>query len=112
MRHFLYREAQVSPTGHYKSIEKLFQFRQVFHRIARREARDRTAMIVSWVDVILAKLGETIPYVVGYSATGNASELAAHESGRVLIAYREESALRAALQLPGRHLISHSMLNN
>ena len=78
----------------------LFQFRAVFHRIASYNAQGgHTSVVVSWVDVILAKLGHAITLATG--ALFDVVPIAQDEPHSVR-AQREDDMLRAAVQLPGK----------
>lgn len=92
--------------GCLETLDKLFQFRRAFHRIASREAHDSSTVVVTWVDVILAKLGETMQHVVCHGTTSNQCKQGSENNHNgVLARHKEEAALSAALQLPGRCLV-------
>jgi len=77
----------------------LFRYRKIFHGIASRALSPgmTSAAVVSWVDVILAKLGETIVVV----AAGFHAEGLPRSMPPMLHHQREEDSLWAASQLPG-----------
>lgn len=87
-------------TGRFDTLNKLFDFRRVFHRLASREAHDSSTAVVSWVDLILARLGEAVQRVVDHGTT---SKLLSRSPHRMLSEHQGEGALKAALQLPGMH---------
>ena len=89
----------------------LFQFRAVFHRIAAYNAGGGyTSVVVSWVDVILAKLGHAITFATG--AIFDVLPIAQDEPHSVRT-QREDDMLRAAVQLPGKSCyVSFSTYNS
>ena len=80
-------------------MQKLFELRRVFHKIAAGQSacRQQTAMIICWVDVLLAKLGDAALVMTrifaGLDERENVSE--------VFEIHRRQLSLYAALQLPG-----------
>jgi hypothetical protein len=81
-------------------LEVLFMYREVFHGLASQALLHDTTLsaVVSWVDVILANLGEAIAVV----ATDFHAESLPPSMPRVLDVQRAEDGLWAASQLPGR----------
>lgn len=86
-------------------LSTLFQYRQIFHRIASRAVVPGAAAptIICWVDVLLVKLGDATTFVAG----GFSSE----ESERscllpTLKIQREDGKLVAAAQLPRKNCLS------
>ncbi|TFY83782.1 hypothetical protein EWM64_g248 [Hericium alpestre] len=80
-------------------LTKLFGFRQRFHVVAANElASSKTVTIlVCWVDVILAKIGEAATAIAsGWSADPSPCS----DMFDSLARQREGDALRAAAQLP------------
>lgn len=81
-------------------VERLFTYRQLFLQIANRTTSPSgdTHIIACWVDVVLAKLGDSVLALLGWRQLSMRSShsLANHVS---------ESTLRAAVQLPGEFLM-------
>jgi len=75
----------------------MFQYRRLFHAIAIQELRSVTAVptVISWVDVILAKLGDVT------SCVASAMHDRYDGLSDALRKRREEDNIRAAAQLPG-----------
>lgn len=80
-------------------LNLLFEYRAAIYYIAARGADSRT-LIVSWADLILAKLGKAVVAAAG-SLCGVASWHQDHPS--TILAQRDNDMLRAAAQLPGQH---------
>lgn len=77
----------------------LFGYRTKIYDIAARNANGQT-LIVCWVDVILAKLGQAIIATAG-SLCGVVHSYRTQPS--TILAQKDNSILRAAAQLPGGH---------
>lgn len=76
----------------------LFQYRQIFHRIAFRALPPGAAVPISicWVDVLLVQLWKVTIYVAG----GFTFDMDPYEQLESLRPQLEEDYLRAAAQLP------------
>ncbi|KAG2077159.1 hypothetical protein BDR04DRAFT_650516 [Suillus decipiens] len=81
-------------------LNLLFQYRRLFHALAVQELKKVTVVpiIISWVDGILAKLGDVVSCV----ASAMHDRYFEDELPEALRKRREEDNLRAAAQLPDR----------
>ena len=80
-------------------LAMLFEYRAVFYDIAARNADGQT-LVVCWVDLILAKLGQAVVAAAG-SLCGIV--LLHRDQPSTILAWRDDDILRAAAQLPGGH---------
>jgi hypothetical protein len=99
----LFRELTVSTTAHFSFLVILFDYRKIFHDMAARALLPGTtaSTTISWVDVILAKLGDAVVAIAsGFEVTSAEPPIS-----KILKQQRDEDSLRAAAQLP-RTLLS------
>jgi hypothetical protein len=89
-------------------MEHLFAFRKMFRRIGRNCAPKGTTSsnIITWVDVILAKLSEAVAHIASGECSGS-RELSCMQAFRDI---RAEDRLRACTQLPGNFFFCHSLI--
>lgn len=88
-------------TVHSSFISLLFDYRRIFHRLAARDLmHSAPAVVVCWVDVILAKLGDAI-FVIASRRPDSSLPVPEEPSFVSLEKQKEGAALRAATQLPG-----------
>ena len=89
-------------------LQRLFQFRRIFHSLATTlDHSNDIVAVVCWVDHLFAKLGDVI------LASLDDGGLSVQDPGSVLhtiTKHRQESALHAASQLP-RELPGFSSMN-
>jgi len=80
-------------------LNLLFQYRRLFHALAVQELKKVAVVpiIISWVDAVLAKLGDVVSCV----ASAMHDRYLDEELPEALRKRREEDNLRAAAQLPG-----------
>ncbi|KAG2149856.1 hypothetical protein BD769DRAFT_1381585 [Suillus cothurnatus] len=81
-------------------LNLLFQYRRLFHALAVQELKKVAVVpiIISWVDAVLAKLGDVVSCV----ASAMHDRYLDEELPEALRKRREEDNLRAAAQLPDR----------
>lgn len=77
----------------------LFNYRQIFLSLASHDTSfsAETHIVASWVDVLLASIGDAIMIIIGWKGK---SALSA--TSKSLFNHVSESTLHAALQLPGK----------
>ncbi|KAI0936199.1 hypothetical protein AcV5_004396 [Taiwanofungus camphoratus] len=95
-------DIQIAIAGlvHSSFISLLFDYRRIFHRLAARDLmHSAPAVVVCWVDVILAKLGDAI-FVIASRRPDSSLPVPEEPSFVSLEKQKEGAALRAATQLP------------
>lgn len=80
-------------------LNLLFQYRRLFHALAVQELNKAAVVpiIISWVDAVLARLGEVVSFV----ASAMHDRYFDDKLPEALRKRRDEDNLRAAAQLPG-----------
>ena len=79
-------------------LQKLFQYRKIFHGLASQGVNTTNVFtVISWVDIILARLGDAIVYI----GSGCHEDSLLQSMPQALRRQRDEDNLYAAAQLPG-----------
>lgn len=104
--HFPAHIATIYPgfVGQVSVIEKLFVLRRTFHQLSAEENNNNeNVAVVSCVDALFAKLGHLVSHIGSYQRDEACPSLPSDplpQNSFTIGGHREETSLRAALQLP------------